>query len=192
MRDSELRLLTGVERGAEGVTFNAVVVPSGISWLDLARATEAAPRLVKRRPRVGRPALCFEPVSAGGRDLLLMAGGDAAGTRVNGLPAPPLATLGIRDEIRVGRERILHLSALRSPHIGPPASDRVGEECPVCRVEFREDTVVYTCSCGQPLHLEGEEVPEDDRLQCALTARACVVCRRFVRLEGGYEYVPEV
>jgi len=77
--------------------------------------------------------------------------------------------------------------------IGPPTENEIGEECRFCRTKIISGKRVYTChSCGRPLHLEEEEKPESERLQCALLCTACPTCETPILREQGYSYLPEL
>ena len=115
-----------------------------------------------------------------------------AGIRVNGLPVPPVAILRAGDQIRAEGECLLHVSLLTGPRIGPPPDDKIGEECPYCRVKFTADRTAYVCPhCGTAYHCEGDEREENDRLECARLASECYHCHKPLILEERYEYVPD-
>ena len=49
---------------------------------------------------------------------------------------------------------------------------------------------VFTCACGSALHYDTADTPADERLLCATLSGECASCRRPIRLEGGFQYVP--
>lgn len=179
-----------IDSAAETGTVQTLSLPAGRSWLAPATDEDAPPHLERGAPPIGKHTVQFEPVNVGGRERVLMSGTGGLGLRVNGLPAPPLAVLSIRDEIRIGPATVLHLTVYRKPDVGSVPPDRVGEKCPTCRTPVSAGDTVYTCLCGQILHLQGEEVPAEERLACARTVKSCPGCSRRIRLTAGYEYLP--
>ena len=130
-----------------------------------------------------------ELVRGGSRPVVLLRNAGDESVRVNGLPAPTLAVLGLRDEVQIGECEPLHLSVWRAPHLGPAPMERRQEKCGVCRCAIGDGNS-YLCSCGLLLHLNGEEVPERDRMECALLVSRCASCDEEIRLKAGFLYEP--
>ena len=166
------------------------------------------PALTLRRP--ARPVLALEPVQVEGRPRLLVLQPGAPGLqrsngaasskgpraprprmRLNGQPLPPVAILRVRDRLRVG-PRTFHVTAFRAGGAVAPAPAQLGVPCGVCRLPLTQETLVHACECGVLLHLEGEPIPVEERLECALVGDACPSCESALMLEGGHVWLPEV
>lgn len=169
----------------------------GMEMRFLSSAVAGERREIAIPPGVSRLALtvssadpAFEIVRAGSRPLVLLRRPAGSSIRVNGLPAPALTLLRLRDEVRIGERAALHLTAWRSPRLGPAPEEQAGDKCPVCRSKLGKSRA-YQCPCGHFLHLMGDEVPEADRLECARLASRCPACEEEIRLKAGYLYEPE-
>jgi len=113
---------------------------------------------------------------------------------INGLPAPPVALLHIKDEILFSRHcgYVAHVSLYIRPHVGSPPANRVGKKCPICRSEFKKNSNTYTCHvCSQVLHCEGPEMSKGDGLDCAGISRQCPTCEQPIYRAPGYFYLPD-
>ena len=168
-----------------------VAVGRGLHALDLERFAsnpriEPAPR--GRRPEAG--TLQFEPLTVDRRPALLMLTPHGVELRVNGSPPPRVAVLTVGDQVQI-EGAVLHLTRFREFAVGPPSPALLGRRCEVCRVPFDENTRVYIHDCGQPLHLEPESKPAEDRLECALLGE-CPNCQEPISMESGYSYLPEL
>jgi len=168
-----------------------VAVGRGIRALDVA-SLASKPRIVAAPPRrVPAPgALYFEPLTVDRRPALLMLTPKGVEVRVNGRPSPRVSVLAVGDQLQLG-DAVLHLTRYREPAVGPPSPELLGRRCEVCRVPFDEHTRVYIHDCGQPLHLEPESKPAEDRLECALLGD-CPNCREPISMESGFSYLPEL
>ncbi len=163
-------------------------VPHGVSYLQVGPA--AWVRLLAKAPAKGEPACAVEPV--GGREpLLLLLSAAGARVRVNGQPAPPVALLGVKDQVQVGGGPLLHVTAYHAARVGPAPEGLLGRECPVCRVPLAATTVYVCPGCGAALHCEGEE-KGPDRLECARLSSECPACRAPVVMQEGWAYLPEL
>ena len=113
---------------------------------------------------------------------------------INGLPAPPVALLHMKDEVLLCKScrYAAHVTLFIRPRIGPPVDIDVGKNCPVCKTEFRPDAITYTCHfCGQILHCDTAAHLDQDHLNCANFCSNCPICLTPIRLEDGYAYLPE-
>jgi hypothetical protein len=179
--------------------FVPLAVPDGLSYLStpvraVSRAT-CMPRLVERRPTRRRALAAVECVTSVGGRSLLMAPEAEAQARVNGAVAAPLVELVPGDRVEFPGGTVLHVSVYQRPYVGRlPAEMLTGGAppiCPVCRVPLGESTRVYVCpSCRTPMHLEGEEKEESERLECTRLSNECPVCQAPIRMEESYVYVP--
>jgi hypothetical protein len=134
----------------------------------------------------------FEPAySAAGERLLLWTLPGSA-LRLNGLPAPLIAPLALGDQLVLESTAVLHVSRVRSGQPIAPAPELVGRACEICLVPFTPTTKVVPCpaGCGAARHLEGDDVPEDKRLTCALLG-ACAHCGAESELSEGFAFWPE-
>jgi hypothetical protein len=112
---------------------------------------------------------------------------------LNGVPVPRVATVQVGDQIRIDDEYVLHVSAYERPYVGPPRSEHMDVECPLCRLRIGTHTTgVCECSnCDAVLHCEGPEKSADERLECARLTSECPCCQHPIRLTAGFAYVPE-
>ena len=192
---SALRFLTRFRDGGSV----AVAIPPGVSRLSfpVSAADRRLPVITstdmgpERPSQPGLPGATLEVVRGGFRPLVLLSGEGKVDVRLNGLPAPRLAALGLRDEVRVGEQEVLYLTVWREPQLGPAAEGRRNEKCPVCFTGIGPGNA-YLCSCGHLLHLNGDEVPEKARLQCARAVPICTACEEEIKLLAGYLFEPEV
>jgi hypothetical protein len=181
----------GEERRREASELVDVAVGRGVRALDV-ESFASNPRIVAasctRGPGAG--TLQFEPLTMDRRPALLMMTPIGVGVRVNARPSPRIAVLAEGDQVQIG-DAVLHLTRYREFAVGPPSPELLGRRCEVCRVPFDEQTRVYIHDCGQPLHLEPESKPAEDRLECALLGD-CPNCRQPISMESGYSYLPEL
>jgi hypothetical protein len=113
---------------------------------------------------------------------------------INGLPAPPVALLHMKDEVLFCKScsYAAHVTLFIRPRIGPPIDINVGKKCPVCKTEFLPDSIAYTChSCGQILHCESTAHSNKDSLNCAKFCGNCPICLTPIQQTDGYAYLPE-
>lgn len=168
-----------------------VAVGRGVRALDV-ESFGSIPRIVtaprSRGPEAG--TLRFEPLTIDGRPALLMLTPRGTEVRVNDRPSPLIAVLAVGDQLQIG-DAVLHLTRYREFAVGPPSPDMLGRRCAVCLMPFDERTRVYIHDCGQPLHLEPESKPAEERLECALLGD-CPHCLEPISLESGYAYLPEI
>jgi hypothetical protein len=133
----------------------------------------------------------FEPIAGGRGETLLMLNAPGSRARVNGVPAPLVAPLSIGDQVAVDAHSVLHVSRLQSVAPVHPPAGIVGTTCEICLVPFTAKTLVVRCPyCGNARHMEGEDVPEEDRLVCA-SFGACPHCQAELPASDGYAYWPE-
>ena len=168
-----------------------IEIPDTVCYLHINHG--GVPR-IDSTPREDSDSLfMLEPIWHGHSPQLLMLGlyGSA---RVNGRPAPPVALLNVKDEIMLGccNRYVAHVTLFQKARLGTPPTNEIGRTCPVCRVNIKKDSATYACSCSQLLHCEGEEVPVEDRLDCAQICLNCPTCGSPINLESGYIYLPSV
>jgi hypothetical protein len=69
----------------------------------------------------------------------------------------------------------------------------VGRECPICRLKLVEGVRVYVCpQCKSAMHLQSDETPEEDRLECAASVSCCPACQTKIEMEPGFRTQPEL
>jgi hypothetical protein len=162
---------------------------SGVAYL--ACMPGKSPEVLSEPPDAKGAVLVLETIEYEHQTYLALLPAD--GVRVNGSPVPPVAILRVGDQLRLGKDCVLHVSRFTRAHVGPPPEECVGQECPVCRIKFVPDTVTYICPhCGRPLHCESPDTATNKEigpLECARLASECVCQKPIVRQEG-YEYVP--
>ena len=167
----------------------ALAVPPGPAWLW--PCAGEPPKVAEAKPPGVKGAVLMEQVPLRRQPRLLVVRAGAGRAHVNGLPAPRFALLKEKDTLRLDEDCVLHVAVFNQPSIGLASAERVGKECPVCRVPFLATSKCYVCACGTVMHCE--DGGNDDSLQCAqLRARSgCPACQRPVVLESGYSYLPE-
>jgi hypothetical protein len=132
-----------------------------------------------RAEDAGGTVAIFEAIRRGGRPVLLAVFAHNVWrlVQINGHPALPAHSLGPGDVIRFPSGFSLKVGLDLAPRVGRPAPELVGRPCSLCRGEITAETTVLVCSsCGAALHMEGAEIPESARLQCAKLASACPRC----------------
>jgi len=167
-------------------------VDDGLSFLVVEPGR--APRLTGERPSGDPGAFVLELARDARGPSLLLVSPNGQAPLVNGRPAPPVALLDERDEVRFeDSDYALHVTTFAHASTGPVPEAFVGKTCLLCRSAFKPGQGAYLCyHCGLPLHLEGEDVPEERRLLCASLSSACRRCARPVALREGYTYLPEL
>jgi hypothetical protein len=137
--------------------------------------------------------LIFETVHHQRQPYLTMLSTPAARVRLNGVAAPPVAVLRIRDQVQIDGDFLLHVSQFTRPYHGPAASEHAGRDCPVCLTPIEERSLIFICPyCQTALHAQGEETPVADRLECHLSSSTCPCCNLPLAREEGYAYVPQL
>jgi hypothetical protein len=168
-----------------------LIVPEGVSFLSV----DALGELQVAATSLDQSAdgeFLLQPVWGGQLPQLLVINPGHGPALVNGRTAPQLFLLNERDQFQPDAEHLLHVVLHNRPEIGPPAESRLGSECPVCRSKI-DGTKVYTCfNCGTAIHLQGDDVPIESRLECALTITCCPVCAAKIELAAGYSWEPEL
>ena len=190
---------SGLASAAETTALEAVAVPAGLSRI--APEAVGAAGGVTVEPAGARPwteagqgkrTVGVEVVTQHGRPTLLLFTSPSSDARLNGTPAPRIAPLRVGDRLNLGPDVALHVTTYQIPELGPPTADRVGKECPVCRIPFEADSRVFTCgTCATQMHLQGEEKPEPERLRCALISPVCCHCDQELTMHEGYLWLPE-
>lgn len=162
-------------------------VPAGVSFL---RPNAASRELLHNT--AGPHSLILEPQPDGPQPrLLLLAPRGIPAPMVNGRRAPRVCLLRVGDQLLLDDGRLLHVTAYDEPRVGALAEQQAELRCPVCRTPFKKNARVFTCACGSTLHYDTADTPADKRLLCATLSGECASCRRPIRLEGGFQYVPD-
>jgi hypothetical protein len=131
---------------------------------------------------VGRagPVVLMEPVPDGNGSALLVIAQDpgAAEMYTNGCPSLVMEVLRDRDVLRIGDRPAVQVTLSAEVRTGTPSVELISQPCPICLVPFTSRTTVAVCGqCGAAMHLEGDDVPESDRLRCAALVRECPICK---------------
>ena len=163
-------------------------VPAGVSYL---RRGAGLGKMLTDTVSDGSSVI--EPLTDGPQPrLVLLTPPGVDAPTVNGRLAPRVCLLRVGDQWLLDDGRLLHVTAFDTPRIGPPTDLEAGALCPVCRTPFNRDGRTFTCPCGQMLHYDDDDVPEDKRLLCAALASECATCRSPINLEGGFRHVPSL
>lgn len=164
-------------------------LPPGVGYLT---APSGAPPQISAAPPKSRTTIAIlEVLSRAQQPQLLLVTNGKSPLRVNGQPVPRVALLGVKDQIQLPSDHILHVTVYHRLSVGAPPAELIGKECPLCRVPFTADTTVYRCpNCSSALHYEGAE-KGDARLECVLLCSECPTCKTAVVLKEGYVYTPE-
>jgi hypothetical protein len=89
-----------------------------------------------------------------------------------------------------GSSRLLHVCVFADPEIGPARPGLAGIPCPYCGTAVDEETRVYHCGCGKPIHMEIEGPDNQEALQCAQLSPQCGSCGSPIFLVHGYRHLP--
>jgi hypothetical protein len=153
--------------------------PSSLTFTD--------PPQVLSEVQAGLDDAILEPFEHEGRSYLTMVLPSNHSVRVNSALAPRVTVLRIGDWVRLNAGLLLQVALYNRPVIGPPGTEMLGKECPVCRLPLSTETTVYTCArCGAGLHCEGPERDEQERLECAQICSTCPRCSSPINLTEGY------
>jgi hypothetical protein len=181
-----------------GFFIENLVVRGPLTWLEVLESSflfagpDGSPSVGCHAP--ARPADAFrvEPVAFALQARLLLVSPERRTAAVNGVPAPRVALLSIKDQVEILQTHLLHVSGFFRPVIGPPGPELVNEMCMVCQTPFKADTRIVRCwCCNLPLHAEGEERPAADRLECARLHSSCPRCSANIMWSEGFVYIPE-
>jgi hypothetical protein len=182
--------IDGVALDPTGTPFKVLDLPAVPASIVLCAGNEPAVVEVDDLEADGVEPIFATVASASGEQLVMLnATGDR--TRVNGLPAPIIAPLSLGDQIRTDGGQLFHVSRKIQTNPAPPPSSLIGKRCEICLEAFAADTMVVVCpSCGAARHMEGEEVPVDERLECAALG-GCPNCASEIPESGVLAFVPE-
>src|SRR5262245_47797429 len=167
-----------------------LTVPCGSSRLSL--LSGLAPQLTEDLEAEG---VLLEPVQHDHQIFLMALSQGPQRLRVNGHHAPAVALLPEGAHIQLDEETALHVAIFHRPRIETAAPDVIGKTCPICLTPFTAapPTTVYHCwNCGLIAHCEGEERPEDERLECIKLAPTCPACEAPVVMTHGYTWRREL
>ena len=152
------------------------------------------PRIVQRYCCSKENIFVFQPIWNSSGSHLLMVCPDRNRPMINGIPAPPIALLNVKDDILFPNalEFMAHVSIYTRPRLGPVPEYRIGRQCPLCRSLLLKNMLTYTCyQCGQAVHYKLNGDADSDALDCANVCDNCPVCRTPIYLEDGFIYLPE-
>ena len=188
----------GLEREAtprhgagEAISIDPLVIRNGVNYLVQEKGKR--PQLVSRAPKTKEIFALQQVTQNDMPHLLLLSPGDRH-LLVNGNVAPSITLLAEGDEVQFDRHGkfLVHVAVFNEVYIGFPSPQEVGRDCRFCRTAFLSTSRVYVChSCGKALHLEGDEKPEHERLQCALLCSVCPTCEAPILKKSGYRSLPE-
>ncbi len=182
---------SGFESIQNGAELPFLEVPSGVSFLWL--EPDGTPIVLSEAPTSGFPLGRLEPLEDQDRPELVLTTHRGSHLRINGFPAPRASKLGLKDQLQLGPETVLHMTVYHHPRISPPSPEKIGTKCPVCLTKFKETTRVLACpSCGCVVHAEGQEVEVEKRLECSTVSSECPNCSSPLNRAEGYLYHPEV
>jgi hypothetical protein len=156
--------------------------------------SKQSPRLVKRFSGDLNNLFVIQPLWEKSPPRLFILSSGNEYPLINGVSAPPVALLHIKDEILFTKDcKIVgHVSLYIRPRIGSPPVQRIGKKCPICRSEFKTNCITYTCLvCSQVVHCEGTGISNDNGLNCAEISKRCPTCKQPIYRDPGYIYFPE-
>ncbi len=152
------------------------------------------PKIVDRHCYGEENIFVFQPIWNNSDSHLLMVCPGRNRPMINGVPAPPIALLNVKDDILFPNafEFLAHVSIYTRPRLGPVPENRIGSKCPLCRSTLLENTPTYTCyRCGQAIHYKLHGNADSDALDCANVCDNCPVCRAPIYIDDGFVYLPE-
>jgi hypothetical protein len=170
-----------------------------LTWLEVQKSSflsdgpDGMPSVARDPPARPTAAFRIEQVAFALKTHLLLISPEGKSAGVNGVPAPRVALLGIKDQVAIHPTHVLHVSGFFRPVIGPPEPELIGQTCMVCQTPFKANTIVCRCwSCAVPLHAEDETFPAATRLECGRLSANCPRCGAAMMWKEGFVYVPEV
>jgi hypothetical protein len=109
--------------------------------------------------------------------------------RINGEGQRRVAVLRDRDVLEpAGSPWTLDIALHLKSQLGVPPMELVGKPCPLCGVEFTDQTRIWICpACGTALH--DEPGKSDKTLQCLRLCTECPGCRGPL-VRRGYLHLP--
>jgi hypothetical protein len=133
----------------------------------------------------------FATVRGASGERLVMLTAPGSRVRVNGLPAPIVASLSLGDQLQTDGGHLFHVSRKMQTDPIPPPVRLIGKPCEVCLVPFAAESRVLLCpACGAARHMEGEDVDPEERLECGALG-ACPNCQNEWPESGELAFVPE-
>jgi hypothetical protein len=139
----------------------------------------------------GANTAIVEAMRGSGGERLVLFTRPGSDLRLNGLPAPIVAPLSLGDQLGIDPENLLHVSRLSQTTPVPAPAWLIGKSCEICLLPFTDESPVVLCStCGAGRHMEGNEVPSEQRLECA-SLGACPNCQGESTTTGDLVYIPE-
>ncbi len=177
---------------AEAISIDPLVVQSGVNYLVQERGKR--PRLLSRAPKKREGLFALQQVTQNGTPCLLLLSPGERHAFVNGRIVPSMTFLADKDEVQFDKhgEFLVHVAVFNQIYIGAAPEQEVGRDCRFCRTAFLRGSRVYLCpQCGKALHLEEDEKPEDERLQCAQLCSVCPTCEAPILDTSGYRSLPE-
>ena len=178
--------------GGDAIPIDPLEIQSGVNYIVQERGER--PRLLSTAPKRREGLFALQQVTQNGTPYLLLLSTGERQAWVNGNVAPSVTLLADRDEVQFDRhgEFVVHVTVFDKIYIGAVPERELGRECRFCRLAFVPETRVYICSsCGKALHLEADEKPEEERLQCALLCSVCPTCETPILKTSGYRSLPE-
>ncbi|MEQ8667823.1 MAG: hypothetical protein RIC12_01540 [Pirellulales bacterium] len=149
-------------------------------------------QLVLRRANGKEPHVCFESLLHHSQPVLLMSTESESRVKVNGAKPLRITRLTSGDLVDIDGV-VLHVAVKYHPYIGPPEDGHLGVKCGYCRVPIENDAksrVLVCVNCNKPTHFHGEDVPVEERMECAKMSSHCGHCQAELILTPGYSYVP--
>jgi hypothetical protein len=173
-------------RSPEGLPLSPLSVPADVSYLVL--QPDVGPVITRAVPLPPARWAMLEPVfGKRSQAWLLLSVPTGFRAHVNGQVATRLVVLKEKDQLQLDADWILHVTVFSRPRLGPPAPDRVGQPCLVCRVPLAAGATCYTCQCGKAFHCAEKD---NGGLECARLLSECSACGRPVVLTEGFTYLP--
>jgi hypothetical protein len=175
-----------------GSEITSIEIPDrgGLLMLD----DNCRPRIADKRGYGEDNIFVFQPIWNNSDSHLLMVCPGRKRPIINGIPAPPIALLNVKDDILFPNavEFMAHVTLYTRPRLGPVPENRIGRKCPLCRSTLLKNTLTYTCyRCGQVVHYKRNGHADADTLDCANISDRCPVCRAQIYLNDGFVYLPE-
>lgn len=117
------------------------------------------------------------------------------GALINGVPAMRMAVLHARDLLSLPDGSEHYVTERVVPHFGFAVDGQMGEKCGVCRTRIEPGAFVISCRCGAVMHWETPETtpdkPTDDRWDCAVQLKTCLVCGQKLTREPYLVWDPQ-
>jgi hypothetical protein len=129
----------------------------------------------------------IEPVFIEHRPQAILISPPGRRARVGGQISPPTTLIREGDTVLLDDEHLFTVLVYQRVPVGNCTAEYVGKECPICRVPFGAEDLLYFCACGAPaLHWKSAPPAGEEPLTCAQDLTECQSCLQAIVKKDGY------